>query len=94
VGKVPGVIPGRVVAFALEDERIGSEVVCILAKTEAADPTPRKALRRRIVEAAMGIDVTVARVYLVPPRWMIKSSAGKPARSTNRARVTPEMTRC
>jgi len=24
---------------------------------------------------------------------MIKSSAGKPARSTNRARVTPEMTR-
>ena len=45
-------------------------------------------------EAASGIDVTVARVYLVPPRWMIKSSAGKPARSTNRARVTPEMTRC
>jgi len=44
-------------------------------------------------EAASGIDVTVARVYLVPPRWMIKSSAGKPARSTNRARVTPEMTR-
>ena len=93
MGKVPGVIPGRVVAFGLEDERIGSEVVCILAETEAADPTARKALRLRIVEAAMGIDVTVARVYLVPPRWMIKSSAGKPARSTNRARVTPEMTR-
>jgi hypothetical protein len=35
----------------------------------------------------MGIDVTVGRCVLVPPRWLVKSSSGKLSRQQNRARA-------
>ena len=49
--------------------------------------TGRKKLRMDIIEAAMAIDVSVTKVYLVPPRWLIKSSAGKPSRKANKERI-------
>ena len=91
-GKVRGVIPGRVVAFGVEDESVGTEVLCVIAETEAEAEKDRKALRLAILQAGMAIDVSVARVYLVPPRWLIKSSSGKPARSANRTRALGELT--
>lgn len=87
VGKVPGALAGRVVAFGADDESVGTEVLCVIAETEAESEADKKALRMAILKAGMAMDVTIARVYLVPPRWLIKSSAGKPARSTNRARI-------
>jgi acyl-CoA synthetase (AMP-forming)/AMP-acid ligase II len=91
VNGVSGVLPGRVVAFGAEDESSGTEVVCVLVETTADEPDERKALRRAIVEAAMAVDVTVSRIYFVPPRWLIKSSAGKPSRSANRQRALQEL---
>jgi fatty-acyl-CoA synthase len=91
VNGVTGVLPGRVVAFGAEDESAGTEQVCVVAETSAEKPAERKALRLAIVEAAMAVDVTVTRVYLVPPRWLIKSSAGKPSRSANRQRAVEEL---
>jgi hypothetical protein len=40
-----------------------------------------------IIKAGMAIDVTIANVYLVSPRFLVKSSAGKPSRSANKERV-------
>jgi len=48
-------------------------------------------LQRAVVAAGMQIDVTIAQVHLVPPRWLIKSSAGKPSRSANRQRIMTEL---
>ena len=31
--------------------------------------------------------MAISRVYLVPPRWLIKSSAGKLSRKANRQRI-------
>jgi len=87
VSQVDGIIPGRVVAFGLDDAEAGTEHVAVVAETRVDDPAAMKALRRAVVTAAMAIDITVARVYLAPPRWLIKSSAGKPARKANRERV-------
>jgi len=87
VGKVPGVIPGRVVAFGMEDEKLGTEVLCVVVETDVREEDRRKALRVAILRAGMAIDATIARIYLVPPRWLIKSSSGKPARSSNRSRA-------
>ena len=91
VNSVPGVVPGRVVAFGAENESAGTEDVCVLLETTIEDPAERKSLRRAIIEAAMAVDVTVSRVYFVPPRWLIKSSAGKPSRSANRQRALAEL---
>jgi fatty-acyl-CoA synthase len=86
VGGVAGVIPGRVVAFGMDNEEAGTEEVCVAAETEAGE-AEQKALRLAIQKAGMRIDVTIARVFLVPPRWLIKSSAGKPSRKANRQRI-------
>jgi len=87
VGKVAGIIPGRVVAFAEENVSLGSEQVAVVAESTVEDDTARKALRMEVLKAGMAIDVTIASVYLVAPRWLIKSSAGKPSRKANRERI-------
>jgi hypothetical protein len=35
----------------------------------------------------MSIDVSIAQVYLAPPRFLVKSSSGKPSRKANKERV-------
>ncbi len=87
VSGVPGILPGRVVAFGLDNEEAGTEEVSIAAETEVQGEAERKSLQLAIQKAGMRIDVTIARVYLVPPRWLIKSSAGKPSRKANRQRI-------
>ena len=87
VNEVPGVIPGRVVAFGVEDSESGTELVGVIAETGETDEKGLKAIRRKIGEAGIRIDVAISRVYLVPPRWLIKSSAGKLSRKANRQRI-------
>jgi len=82
-----GVIPGRVVAFGEEDPEFGSERLSVAAETALADETDRRKLRMEIIKAGMRIDLTITNVYLVPPRFLVKSSAGKPSRSANKERV-------
>ena len=91
VGEVPGVIPGRVIAFGREDEEAGTEQVCVIAETEYEHREVRSELRLGIVRAGMEIDVTISRVYLVCPRWLIKSSSGKPARNSNKVRALTQL---
>ena len=90
-GFVPGISPGRVVAFGLEDAVTGTEQVCIVAETSSESDFDPKRLRLDIKQAVMQIDITVARIYLAPPRWLIKSSAGKPSRKANRERALTEL---
>lgn len=90
INGVAGVIPGRVVALGVEDESLGTEQIAVVAETGYTAKNDLKALRQAIVEAGMAIDVTIAYVCLVPPRWLIKSSAGKPSRSANKRRVLEE----
>jgi acyl-CoA synthetase (AMP-forming)/AMP-acid ligase II len=82
-----GVIPGRVVVFGEEDAEFGSERLSIVAETPLTDEAERRQLRMAIIKAGMGIDVSITNVYLVPPRFLVKSSAGKLSRSANRERV-------
>ncbi len=87
VSKVEGVLPGRVIAFGIDDEALGTEVVCVIAESNITDEKEKKELRMRILQATLANDETVGRVYIVPPRWLIKSSAGKPSRKANRERI-------
>jgi fatty-acyl-CoA synthase len=87
VGKVEGIVPGRIVAFAEDDEASGSERVAVIAETSVTESGLRKRLKMEVLRAGMAIDISIAAVYLVPPRWLIKSSAGKPSRGANRERI-------
>ncbi|HQR65932.1 MAG TPA: acyl-phosphate glycerol 3-phosphate acyltransferase, partial [Thermoanaerobaculia bacterium] len=87
VGAVAGVLPGRVVAFGVDDTSLGTETVAVVAETGVNARKDREALRARILEAGISVDAPISAIYLVPPRWLIKSSAGKPSRKANRERI-------
>jgi fatty-acyl-CoA synthase len=93
IGAINGVIAGRVVAFGLEDPEVGTERVCVIAETPLESAERKESLRSAIVLSGMEIDVSISRVYLVPPRWLIKSSAGKPSRAANRQRALDDFER-
>lgn len=87
VNEVPGVIPGRVVAFGVEHPRSGTEQIVIAAETRLDTEPERRELIRAIVDAGARINLTVSRVHLVAPRFLIKSSSGKLSRSANKHRT-------
>jgi len=91
VSAVAGVIAGRVVAFGAEDTQRGTEMLCVVLESGAEAEADRRALRLQVVQAAMAIDVTLSRVYVAPPRWMMKTSSGKLARSSNAQRALAEL---
>ena len=93
LNKVENVIPGRVIAFGEEDELLGTEQVSVVAETKHDNEIQLKKLRMDIIEAGMSLNVNINRVYLVPPRWLIKSSSGKPSRRTNKQRIMDNIDR-
>jgi fatty-acyl-CoA synthase len=90
VNQVDGVIPGRVIAFAEESEEMGTEQVAVVAETKAGTDQDKNNVRLAIMKAGMTIGVNIHKVYLVPSRWLIKSSAGKPSRAANKIRLTKQ----
>lgn len=85
-GQVPGVYPGRVVAFGLYSDRLGTEQVVIVAETRQP-LTPEEnhqlagEIRRRVAQQT---EITPRDVRIVNQRWVQKSSSGKVARRANR----------
>ncbi|MGD0711981.1 MAG: AMP-binding protein [Bacteroidales bacterium] len=84
---IKGLIPGRIVAFGEDDEEAGTELVSVIAETGITDEKEMDKLKIEILKAGMSADIAISNVYLVPQRWLIKSSAGKPGRNINKERI-------
>jgi fatty-acyl-CoA synthase len=89
--EVPGVHPGRVVAFGVFNTDLGTEDVAVVAEADTPDEPERQqlaeAIRQRINR---GSDVAVRVVHMVGPRWVLKTSSGKVARAANREKYLAE----
>lgn len=86
-GEIEGVIAGRVVAFGVPDPESGTERLVILAETEELAPGQDKLLVLRIRNAvSQQLGCTASAVHVVPPRFLVKSTAGKLARNDNRTK--------
>jgi len=91
-GGHPAVHDGRAVAMGLFNPEVGTEDIVLVAEVESEEhlqnaATIESELRNRIV-AATG--VAVRRIVLKPPKWIVKSTAGKPARSATRDKLLSE----
>jgi acyl-CoA synthetase (AMP-forming)/AMP-acid ligase II len=88
----PAVHDGRVIAVGIYNADLGTEEIMVVAEVEdealLSDVVRiEQEIRSRIV-AGMGV---VARtVILKPPNWIVKSTAGKPARSATREKLLRE----
>ncbi|GAB4578107.1 MAG: hypothetical protein Fur0022_08400 [Anaerolineales bacterium] len=91
--EVPGVYPGRVVAFGVYDEQAGTEEVVLVAETDVTDETERQCIADELrMRVTKGTAVALRVVELVPREWLIKTSSGKIARGANRERFLEKMT--
>jgi len=83
---IPGIYPGRAVAFGLFDERIGSEVIVMVAELQADldGRTPMEIERELRQQIVAQTEITLADVRLMEERWVIKTSSGKIGRADNR----------
>jgi acyl-CoA synthetase (AMP-forming)/AMP-acid ligase II len=89
--EVVGVHPGRVVAFGVFDDEAGTEDVVVVAEADTEVETERQAIGDAVrLRINQGSDVAVRRVQVVGPRWVLKTSSGKVARSANREKYLAE----
>jgi acyl-CoA synthetase (AMP-forming)/AMP-acid ligase II len=88
---VDGVHPGRVVAFGLFNEDIGTEEIGVIAEVDAVEEETRVKIAREIRgQISRGSDVTARYVLTVDRGWLIKTSSGKIARGANRDKYLQE----
>ncbi|MBI9044483.1 MAG: AMP-binding protein [Anaerolineaceae bacterium] len=92
--EVPGVHPGRVVAFGIFDEALATEEVTIVAEVDTLDTTERDQIADGIREkVTRGSAIALRNIYLVNRKWLIKTSSGKNARNANRDKYIQETTK-
>jgi fatty-acyl-CoA synthase len=88
----PAIHDGRAIAMGVYNPDLGTEEIVIVAEVEH-EASLQKAieleqeLRTRVVS---GMGVAVRTIYLKPPKWIVKSTAGKPARAATREKLLRE----
>lgn len=87
---VVGIIPGKTIAFGEFDPDFGSEHISIIVEIESPyggqDAKEQNKLKARIIKAGMDADITIKKVYFVPPHWLVKGP-GKSGRLLNKKRI-------
>lgn len=93
INGVPGLKPGRAVALAWFDPRIGSETLVIMAERARASARADEAVRREVIGLVHSIfNVTPRAVELLEEGRLVKTSSGKISRKENLARYAAAQT--
>jgi fatty-acyl-CoA synthase len=90
--EVPGVHPGRTVAFGMYDEEAGTEEVVIIAEVDSEEPSEQEviadAIRKHVTKSSA---IALRHVRVVGEKWIVKTSSGKTARSANKEKFLREL---
>lgn len=90
--EVPGVHPGRTVAFGMYDEEAGTEEVVIIAEVDSEAPSEQEliadAIRKHVTKSSA---IALRHVKVVGEKWIVKTSSGKTARSANKEKFIREL---
>lgn len=92
VSRIPGVKPGRAVAFGVYSDRVASEELVIVAERADQSTDRDRAISSDIRECVMtSCGIYPAKVRLVDPGWLIKTTSGKISRSDNHRKYLSEL---
>ncbi|MFD0749645.1 AMP-binding protein [Mucilaginibacter calamicampi] len=91
VGKIEGVIPGRVMAFGNFEDKIGTEQIHVIVESHLPE-NEHAELSKTIIKKAAGESFFIHKVVIKPSRWLVKSSSGKLSRSENKIRTLQQNT--
>jgi acyl-CoA synthetase (AMP-forming)/AMP-acid ligase II len=92
VGSHPAIHDGRVIAMGVYNPDLGTEDIVVVAEVEhekllANAVELEQEIRSRVVA---GLAMAVRTIFLKPPKWIVKSTAGKAARSATREKLLQE----
>jgi len=92
VGGHPAIHDGRVVATGVDNPDLGTDDIVVVAEVEREELlTDAERIQRELRGLVVsGIGVAVRTILLKPPKWIVKSTAGKPARSATRDKLLHE----
>ena len=91
VNQQPQAIPGRNVAFGIDDKATGTQKLVIIVETDIEAEQDKKQFRETIYRAvAAKTEVNPADICLVSRRWLVKSTSGKLSRSLTREKYLSE----
>lgn len=89
--EVPEVHAGRVVAFGMFNDEIGTEDVVVIAEVDDKYLLEKEAIEDKIrMVVTRGSAIALKEIHLVDRKWLIKTSSGKVARSANREKFLKE----
>jgi fatty-acyl-CoA synthase len=90
--ELPGVHGGRTVAFGIYDEVQGTEDVVIIAEVDSEDPIEQQRIADSIrMHVTKNSAIALRYVKVVDPKWVVKTSSGKTARSANKEKFMKEL---
>ena len=90
--EVPGVHAGRSVAFGMFDETQGTEEVVIIAEVDSEDAEEQQKIADAIrLHVTRNSAIALRYVKVVGPKWILKTSSGKTARSANKEKFLREL---
>ena len=83
---------GRVIAMGVYNPELGTEEIIIVAEVESEEVLADEMKIEREIrgQVAAGLGVTAGTILLKPPKWIVKSTAGKPARSATLEKLRKE----
>ncbi|WP_417512856.1 AMP-binding protein [Minwuia sp.] len=94
LAQIAGLKPGRAVVLGHEDERVGSQVMLVLAERDPASSHPDADVRRQISDRLFSVFQVMPRsVELVDPGWLIKTTSGKIGRAANLAKFLEQQSK-
>jgi len=88
----PAVHDGRVVAMGIYNTDLGTEEIVVVAEVERENGLREAAKIEAEIRSLIvtGMGVAAKTILLKPPKWIVKSTAGKPARSATREKLLRE----
>ena len=88
----PAIHDGRAIAMGLYNPDSGTEDIVVVAEVENEELLARAAeIEQQIRNSVVaGLGVAVRDIFLKPPKWIVKSTAGKAARSSTRDKFLRE----
>jgi len=90
--EVPGVHAGRSVAFGIFDEEQGTEEVVIIAEVDSEKSEEQQNIADAIrLHVTKNSAIALRHVKVVDPKWILKTSSGKTARSANKEKFLAEL---
>jgi acyl-CoA synthetase (AMP-forming)/AMP-acid ligase II len=92
VSSHPAIHDGRVIAMGVYNPNLGTEEIIAVAEVEREEDLVNAGGIENEIRSSVtsGLGVVVRTIFLKPPKWIVKSTAGKPARSTTREKLLRE----